>query len=268
MYTDPSGYTWGIFKPFVNAWNWFWNTGEKFAEWADENGIPSGGFGINSAGQTNHWVGDYHVNHNQMRVGSDEAIWGRTTVTFKNEIGQDGVNFTNNLGVSSDNVRVSYGNATNSEGSTPYGYEPDTHGGYGSLDDFLGRYKEWTFGQIMIKEKGSAPFMGYMYDLGPQLRYIKNPSDGKYVDMTHFLYVGYKGRAFGFIVEMGQALSGTATTSAFKRQDLYSNKLGWQFWREYGNQIKQNPTQITNYIGQFFNNMRVPDYSFIEKGML
>ncbi|SMO46741.1 RHS repeat-associated core domain-containing protein [Saccharicrinis carchari] len=49
LYTDPSGYTWGIFKPFVKAWNWFWDTGEKFAEWADETPwFPSSGeFGVN-----------------------------------------------------------------------------------------------------------------------------------------------------------------------------------------------------------------------------
>ena len=45
LYTDPSGYTWGIFKPFEQAWNWTWNKLNAFAGEMDQLGI-SGGFNV------------------------------------------------------------------------------------------------------------------------------------------------------------------------------------------------------------------------------
>ena len=115
MYTDPSGYWFESWYDWLNPMHYlgatmdFINDNTKgLRKKMTEIGIPSFGVGINSAGHTNHYIGDYYVDHNQMRVGSNEAIWGRTTVTFNNGINQDGVNFANNLGVSSDNVRVNY----------------------------------------------------------------------------------------------------------------------------------------------------------------
>jgi hypothetical protein len=36
-------------------------------------------------------------------------------------------------------------------------------------------------------------------------------------------------------------------------QDIYSNILGVKFFNAYGSQISKNPTQISNYINQYFN---------------
>jgi hypothetical protein len=88
-----------------------WTGLDNFAKWADKKGIPSGGFGINSAGGTWHSIGNSgDIYHNQLRGNSTEAIIGRTTVTFNGEITQDGANFVNNLGVSRDNVNVAQAN--------------------------------------------------------------------------------------------------------------------------------------------------------------
>ncbi len=42
LFTDPSGYTWKVFKPFEKAWNWAWDKADQFANWADNtNWFPS-----------------------------------------------------------------------------------------------------------------------------------------------------------------------------------------------------------------------------------
>lgn len=47
MMVDADGKTWGIFKPFKKAWNYAWDKANQFARWAEENGIPSAGIGMN-----------------------------------------------------------------------------------------------------------------------------------------------------------------------------------------------------------------------------
>ncbi|MGZ2369581.1 DUF6443 domain-containing protein [Ancylomarina sp. YFZ004] len=47
MYVDTDGKTWGIFKGIKNAWDYAWDKGNQFARWAEENGIPSAGIGMN-----------------------------------------------------------------------------------------------------------------------------------------------------------------------------------------------------------------------------
>ena len=69
LYTDPTGYTWKIFKPFEKAWNWFWDKGDQFATWAAQTDwVPSsGGAGVNSAGEIWHSVGESGpIYHNQL----------------------------------------------------------------------------------------------------------------------------------------------------------------------------------------------------------
>ncbi|SMO46837.1 hypothetical protein SAMN06265379_101962 [Saccharicrinis carchari] len=125
MFTDPSGYKWDW--NYLNPVHWL----SEGMQWINDNtkglrkkmveiGVSDFGVGINSAGHTSHYVGDHYVNHNQFRASSPQAIWDRTTVTFKNGINQDGTYFTNNLGVSSDNVRVSYDNADSGGGWDTY----------------------------------------------------------------------------------------------------------------------------------------------------
>ena len=78
LYADPSGYSWfsdawdWASTGVSNAWDWFWDTGENFAQHMDEIGISSGGVGINSNGNTFHWIGNSgNIYHNQL--GNDYA---------------------------------------------------------------------------------------------------------------------------------------------------------------------------------------------------
>ena len=105
-----------------------------------------------------------------------------------------------------------------------------------------------------MKDRGAGMVLGKTYDFGPELRYISDPkyvfrSKPKYIDMAHFLYVGNNTRFHGFGIEAFQLFSGNS--SAFKRQDLYSNKLGRQFFNQYGSLIESNPRNISEYIYKF-----------------
>ena len=66
MYVDTDGRTWGIFKPFVKAWDYAWGKANQFARWADQSGVPSAGVGYNTAQGTYHYMGNSgNVYHNQ-----------------------------------------------------------------------------------------------------------------------------------------------------------------------------------------------------------
>jgi hypothetical protein len=73
---------------------------------------------------------------------------------------------------------------------------------------------------------------------------------GDEVDMTHFMVVGRRGETMGVINELTQI----GTKSFFYGQDLYSNKLGIEFFKRYDESIKKNPYQITEYIYWFLSN--------------
>ena len=66
MYIDTDGKTWNPFKAIGQAWDWAWDKGNQFAQWADQVGIPSAGVGYNSAQGTYHYMSDSeNVYHNQ-----------------------------------------------------------------------------------------------------------------------------------------------------------------------------------------------------------
>ncbi|SMO46761.1 hypothetical protein SAMN06265379_101953 [Saccharicrinis carchari] len=153
MFTDPSGYKWDW--NYLNPVHWL----SEGMQWINDNtkglrrkmvdiGVPDFGVAINSAGHTSHYVGNHYVSHNQFRASSPQAIWGRATVTFKNGINQDGVNFTNNLGVSSDNVRVSYDNAANGGNNLWPPYNPGEIRQY--EPNIFERYSESRLGQTIV----------------------------------------------------------------------------------------------------------------------
>lgn len=66
---------------------------------------------------------------------------------------------------------------------------------------------------------------------GPNMRYVRNPHDGKVIDMRHMLVVGKYPAAIGNILEAYQWLDGQA--SGMDRQDFYSNSVGYQFYMQY-----------------------------------
>lgn len=70
--------------------------------------------------------------------------------------------------------------------------------------------------------------------------------------MIHFMVVGRRGHVLGVANEVKQALS--FSKSAFYPQDLYSNKLGVNFFNRYESVIQQNPTRISEYMQWFLTN--------------
>jgi len=83
---------------------------------------------------------------------------------------------------------------------------------------------------------------------GPSMRMVRNPKDGKIMDMRHVMVVGFgstilncgnpiQGNIFGLGVELiqwiGPILGKDTRGSAFDKQDFYSNNLGALFGMNY-----------------------------------
>jgi RHS repeat-associated protein len=69
---------------------------------------------------------------------------------------------------------------------------------------------------------------------GPaEYRYVRDPADptGRVIDMRHFFVVGHEGPLAGYAVETFQLFG--MRDSAFHPQDLFSNRLGFEFYRRY-----------------------------------
>jgi hypothetical protein len=115
---------------------------------------------------------------------------------------------------------------------------------------FANIYSGKTENQIMT---GNSSFLGYNYpnDMANRNTRFVMLGNGKEVDMIHFMVVGRAGHALGFANELQQGVR--LKSSAFNPQDIYSNILGVKFFNAYGSQISKNPTQISNYINQYFN---------------
>ena len=118
-------------------------------------------------------------------------------------------------------------------------------------DEFKRIYTGKTENQIT---KGRSSFLGYEYpnDMASKNSRFVMLENGKEVDMIHFMVVGRAGHTLGYANELQQFVRGKA--SGFNPQDLYSNKLGVDFFESYGSQINQNPTQISNYISEYLTN--------------
>jgi len=135
-----------------------------------------------------------------------------------------------------------------------YGKTPRT------VDDFAERFGGMTFDQIML---GNQSFLGVKFPnrlADSRFGFIWDPlQNDKQIDMIHFLVVGKKGVMMGAVNELKQLIQGVlgdkhAMNSAFHPQDLYSNRLGVEFFQKYQELIEQNPTKLANYIEQFLKN--------------
>jgi hypothetical protein len=82
-------------------------------------------------------------------------------------------------------------------------------------------------------------------------RFVKL-ANGKEVDMIHFMVVGRSGHLLGIANEIQQAFR--LKSSAFNPQDLYSNKLGVNFFDRYSPLIQQNPSRTSEYIYWYLSN--------------
>jgi hypothetical protein len=119
-----------------------------------------------------------------------------------------------------------------------------------TLEQFTNNYKGRTENQIVF---GQSSFLGYKFpnDINKKYRFV-SIGNGREVDMIHFMVVGRRGYMLGYVNEIKQALS--FSSSAFYPQDLYSNKLGINFFDRYGRSIQQNPTKISEYINWYLSN--------------
>lgn len=87
---------------------------------------------------------------------------------------------------------------------------------------------------------------------GPAVRYVRDPlNPNAVIDLRHMLVVGQKGNFLGNTVELIQAIGGSA--SAANYQDYYSNHLGYQFYKAYGDKIAENPKMFLQYVYDFLN---------------
>ncbi len=119
-----------------------------------------------------------------------------------------------------------------------------------TLEQFSNNYKGKTENQIVF---GQSSFLGYNFpnDINKKFRFV-SIGNGREVDMIHFMVVGRRGYLLGYANEIKQALS--FSSSAFYPHDLYSNKLGINFFDRYGPSIQQNPTKISEYINWYLSN--------------
>jgi|GEM_PF-4800488 len=183
------------------------------------------------------------VNDNQgVDISADGAITANDRQT-------PGDGFSNNSGKFKAFFQQVSKNSANSK-------ENSYVAGEGSIssEQFRDTYAGMTEGEIM---RGESSFFGYKYPnrmADKSTRFVMLPN-GKEVDMIHFMVVGRAGHVLGFANEVQQAIQ--FSNSAFNPQDLYSNKLGINFFRSYAPLIKQNPTQISNYIHQYLNSLGV-----------
>jgi len=120
--------------------------------------------------------------------------------------------------------------------------------------NFANRFKGLTYQQIIVGDLGiphlHVPNKINQEKNGPYS--FVDLSNGKQVDMVHFLVVGRLGHLMGTLNEIKQTFD--APKSAFYPQDLYSNRMGVKFFTEYGDKIGQNPTMIADYIYEFLTN--------------
>jgi hypothetical protein len=98
-----------------------------------------------------------------------------------------------------------------------------------TLEQFYKENKGRTYHEIITQKPKSSGLYG-----GPEMRYVINPNDNKIMDMRHVMVVGYgAGFVSGFWVEIGQYTGPwfgyNTRSSAFDRQDYYSNLIGQRF---------------------------------------
>lgn len=102
---------------------------------------------------------------------------------------------------------------------------------------------------ITQRKDASKTFLGSQKG-GPRIRYIQDPiNPGAVIDLRQMLVIGKKGEFTGNSVELGQSAAGMSSGANY--QDYYSNYLGYQFYKAYGNKLKQNPQKFAQYLYDF-----------------
>lgn len=85
----------------------------------------------------------------------------------------------------------------------------------------------------------------------PKARFVRL-ANGKEVDMIHFMVVGRLGYTLGYMNETQQWIR--RKESGFNKYDLYSNKLGIEFFQQYGDILEVKPEMVSFYIYQYLEN--------------
>jgi RHS repeat-associated protein len=110
-------------------------------------------------------------------------------------------------------------------------------GGASSADDFVQIHQGQKLSEVIHETEFIAPFPPDSNAEGPWPRYVKDPANSSnIIDMRHFLVVGYYGGTYGLAVEMAQywhQKGWEPEGTAFNAQDLFSNRLGSEFFSYY-----------------------------------
>lgn len=119
-----------------------------------------------------------------------------------------------------------------------------------NIQDFFNDNFDRTEIEIITQRKdASKTFLGSQKG-GPRIRYIQDPiNPDAVIDLRHMLVVGKKGEFIGNSVELGQSAAGMSSGANY--QDYYSNYLGYQFYKVYGNKLKQNSRKFAQYLYDF-----------------
>lgn len=117
-----------------------------------------------------------------------------------------------------------------------------------SLSQFHSEYVGCNENEIIT---GQSTKFGYIFPnkIAGNGAYVKL-ENGREIDMIHFMVVGRRGHFMGTVNEISQI----GTKSFFYPQDLYSNRLGVNFFKSYGALINQNPSMISTYMYWFLSN--------------
>ena len=88
------------------------------------------------------------------------------------------------------------------------------------------------------------------------MRYVRNPHDGRVLDMRHMLIVGNRPVIIGNLLEVLQWMVGQA--SGMDPQDFYSNGVGYQFYMQSGFLHRLiAPTSFIDQLNNFFSNPKI-----------
>ncbi len=154
---------------------------------------------------------------------------------------------------------------TNNTNQIP-NYPPNKNPYQNSYNEPVYSLEEFTNGNIgidyfdIINQRPSSSGMPG----GPTMRYVRNPTDRKVMDMRHVMVVGFlTGNIGGGIVEIFQGLSGlvgsSIAASAFDMDDFYSNNIGAKFNKDLNKKVNipNNPNNRYNWRNNWvkdFNN--------------
>lgn len=126
-----------------------------------------------------------------------------------------------------------------------------------SLEEFKARYANCTEQEII---GGEMKVLGQSYPnkMNNGGGFVTLPNKRE-ADMVHFFVVGRAGEFKGTMNEIKQMFS--APKSAFYPQDLYSNKLGVNFFKSYASLLMRNPKMISQYIFNYLSNPKVINFN-------